>query len=423
MVGIVAKGSLRTDLTSSVDIFFANSQQNDIRRYDRLLGGDGRVRADFVPQRLTFGYVRYEKFFADTFIEAKVSLNTQTDGRRDQRRPTSALRIEENSDTVWGFEFNGSKSLDSHLLTGGVEVYRDSVDAVRSETSDGITESVRPRVPNGARYTSFGVFVLDEWSTLDSRLRISGGLRFSAFEYTARASDNVVAGQMAVPDTEASFTDVTFNLGANYTLSSTIDVWGRVARGFRAPSIFDLGEIGLTGGGFEVAPDEAVAFAALVGDSASSSAISTGESWQPLAPETVWSYEGGLRYFNRETRFEFTGFLSNFGDNINRRTLIVEHDVVGEEIGGQTIIAQDEEGRIFVAGEPNPVVSRANVSMLRVWGLDMLVQRSFGDRGRAPVSASRPRGAALDRRAQYATRAGRGLGRCAPDRLAGHTSG
>lgn len=395
-VGIVAKGSLRTGLTSSIDVLFMNSQQNDVRRYDRLLGGDGRVRADFVPQRLTFGYVRYEKFFADTFLQAKVSLNTQTDGRRDQRRPTSALRVEENSDTVWGFEFNGSKSLEHHLLTGGIEIYRDKVDAVRSETNDGVTQSVRPRVPNGAAYTSFGVFLLDEWSALDSRLRVSGGLRFSAFKYTARATDNVVAGQMFVPDTEASFTDLTFNMGANYTLSETLDVWGRVARGFRAPSIFDLGEIGLTGGGFEIAPDEAVAFNALVGDSASSSAISTSEAWQPLTPETVWSYEGGLRYFNRQTRLEFTGFLSNFGDNINRRTLIVEQDVVGDEIGGQTIIAQDEEGRIFIAGEPNPVLSRANASMLRVWGLEMLAQRSFGDRWLATVKASMQRGTELD---------------------------
>lgn len=395
-VGVVAKGSLRTDPTSSIDVFFTTSQQNDIRRYDRLLGGDGRVRADFVPQRLTFGYLRYEKFFADTFVEAKVSLNTQTDGRRDQRRPSSALRIERNSDTVWGFEFNGSKSLDHHLLTGGIEIYRDNVDAVRSETNNGITEAVRPRVPNGAAYSSFGVFLLDEWSTLDSRLRVSGGLRFSAFHYSVHASDNVLAGQSSVPDTEASFTDLTFNLGANYTLSETLDVWGRVARGFRAPSIFDLGEIGLTGGGFEVAPDEAVAFNALVGDSASSGAISTGETWRSLAPETVWSYEGGLRYFDRETRFEFTGFLSNFGDNINRRTLIVEQDMVGDEIGGQTVIAQDEEGRIFVAGEPNPVVSRANSSMLRVWGLELLAQRSFGDRWLATVKASMQRGTELD---------------------------
>ncbi len=394
--GLVAKGSLRTDFSSSIDVFFTSSQQNDVRRYDRLLGGDGRVRADFVPQRLNFGYVRYERFFTDTFVEAKISLNQQTDGRRDQRRPTSTLRVEQSSDTVWGLEVNGSKSLETHLVTGGIEVYRDTVDAVRAETSSGVTNAVRPRVPNGATYTSFGVFLLDEWTTINRRLRVSGGVRFSTFAYSARAADNVIAGLELVPDTEANFTDLTFNLGANYTLSDTLDVWGRVARGFRAPSIFDLGEIGLTGGGFEVAPDEAVAFGALVGDSASSTAISAGAPWQALTPEKVWSYEGGLRYFNRETRFEFTGFLSNFGDNINRRTLIVGQDVVGEEIGGATIVAQDEQGRIFVAGEPNAVVSRINVSRLRVWGLEVLAQRSFGDRWLATVKASMQRGTELD---------------------------
>lgn len=395
-VGIVAKASLKTGATSSVDGYYMFSQQHDVRRYDRTLGGDGRVRADFTPQRLGFGYLRYERFFADTFVEATLSLNTQTDGRRDQRRPTSRLREEQNSDTVWGLEVTGSKVLDRHLLTGGLEIYRDSVDASRFETADGITSPVRPRVPNGARYTSFGLFLLDEWSALEGRLRVSGGARFSAFDYRARAADNVIGGEPVVPDTDASFTDVTFNLGANYALTEQLGAWGRVARGFRAPSIFDLGEIGLTGGGFEVAPGEAVDIGALVGDSASSTALSTGTRWEPLAPEVVWSYEGGFRYFDRQTRVEFTGFLSNFGDNINRRTLIVRQNVVGETIGGQTIVGQDDDGRIFVAGEPSPVVSRANVDKLRVWGLEMLAQQAFGDRWLATLKASMQRGTEID---------------------------
>ncbi len=394
--GIVAKGSMRADATSSIDALFMRSQQNDIRRYDRLLGGDGRVRADFTPQRLTFGYVRYEKFFADTFIEAKVSLNTQTDGRRDQRRPTSTLRIEENSDTVWGLDFSGSKTVGQHLLTGGIDFYRDNVSAVRTETAADMTTVVRPRVPNGAAYQSFGAFVLDEWSTLAGRLRLSGGLRFSAFKYRALAADNIIDGVAVVPDTRADFTDLTFNLGANYELTENLGIWGRVARGFRAPSIFDFGEIGLAGASFEVAPDEAVGIGALVGNSASSSAISTGTNWAPLAPETVRSYEGGIRYFTRETRLEATGFLSNFGDNINRRTLIVPDNMVGQEIGGQTIVAQDDAGRIYVADESDPVVSRANASMLRVWGLELLAQKSFGDRWLATMKASMQRGDELD---------------------------
>jgi outer membrane receptor protein involved in Fe transport len=395
-VGLVAKGSVRTDSSSSINAFFTRSEQKDVRRYDRMLGGDGRVRADFRPQRLTFGYVRYEKFFADTFVEAKVSLNTQTDGRLDQRTPTSALSIEENSDTVWGLDFSGSRAVSRHLLTGGIDFYRDNVNAERAETGDGLTEIVRPRVPNGAAYQSFGVFLLDEWSTLDGRLRLSGGARFSAFKYRALAADNIIDGVAVVPDTRATFTDVTFNLGANYELADTVGVWGRVARGFRAPSIFDFGEIGLTGGGFEVAPDEAVGIGAIVGNSASASAISTGEAWLPLMPETVWSYEGGVRFFDRETRIEATGFLSNFGNNINRRTLIVPGNVVGQNIGGQTIVAQDSEGRIYVAGESDPVVSRVNASMLRVWGLEVLAQKSFGDRWLATLKASMQRGDELD---------------------------
>jgi outer membrane receptor protein involved in Fe transport len=393
--GLVAKASVRVDATSSLDGFLMASSQQDVQRYDRQLGGDGRVLAAFTPQRLTFGYVRYERFFADTFVEAKVSLNTQTDGRIDQNRPTSSIRTEYNSDTVWGVEASGSKSMERHLVTGGAEIYLDSVDATRDELADGITEAVRARVPNGATYRSLGVFLLDEWRASE-RLRLSGGLRFSAFEYRARASDNIIDGVAVVPDTDASFTDLTFNLGGNYTLSERWSVWGRLARGFRAPSIFDFGEIGLTGGGFEVTPDEAIGIGAQVGDSAGTSAKSTGEAWSPLAAETVWSYEAGVRYFRRQTRLEVTGFLSNFGDNISRRTLMVSNNVVGQEIGGQTIVAQDDDGRIYVAGETSPVVSRVNASMLRVWGIEAVAQQAFGDRWLATVKASLQRGNELD---------------------------
>ncbi len=394
--GLVAKGSLRTDATSSLDAFFTRSEQHDVRRYDRLLGGDGRVRAEFTPQRLTFGYVRYEKFFNNTFVEAKVSLNTQTDGRIDQRRPTSTLREERNSDTVWGLDFSGSHTFGRHLVTAGVDFYRDNVDASRTEIRDSGETAVRPRIPNGATYQSFGFFVLDEFTAMDGRLRLSGGLRYSGFKYRALAADNIIDGEPVVPDTRSDFTDLTFNLGVNYNITDAIGVWGRLARGFRAPSIFDFGEIGLTGGGFEVAPDEAVGIGAEIGDSASSTAFSTGASWTNLQPETVWSYEGGLRYSTRETRIEATAFMSNFGNNINRRTLIVPTNVVGQEIGGQTIVAQDSAGRIYIAGETDPIVSRVNISELRVWGLEALLQQSIGDRWLATMKASLQRGDEID---------------------------
>ncbi len=394
--GLTAKVNLQASSTGTLSGYLVRSEQYDIRRYDRLLGGDGRLVAEFDPQQLTFGYLRYSRFFTNEFLEVTLSLNRQTDGRRDQRRPTDSLRTERNQDTALGIEVIGSKTFASHLLSGGVEVYDEDVDAARAQTSNGISVAVRPRVPNGATYRSLGFFVLDEWTAVGGRLLFSGGARYSAFRYRARSVDNIIGGEALVPDTQATFDDLTFNLGANYAASDTLSAWGRVARGFRAPSVFDLGEIGLTGGGFEISPTEAVDFGAVVGDSAGRDARRTGSSWHPLMPEVLWSYEAGLRWFDNDVRIELTGFSSEFSEAISRRTVIIDEPVVGQTIGGEAIVAQGTEGRIFVGADPDPVVSRANIGRLRVWGLELLAQKSWGLHWLTTLKASLQRGTELD---------------------------
>ncbi len=394
--GLTAKASLRTGSTGTLSGYLVRSEQYDVRRYDRLLGGDGRLVADFDPQQLTFGYLRYSHFSTDGFLEVTLSLNRQRDGRRDQRRPTDSLRTELNQDTALGVEVIGSRAVGSHLISGGIEVYDEAVHATRTQMQDGATVGVRPRVPNGATYRSLGFFVLDEWRAIGDRLLFSGGARYSAFRYRVQAVDNIIDGEALVPDTRATFDDLTFNLGANYAASDTLSAWGRVARGFRAPSVFDLGEIGLTGGGFEIAPDEAVGLGAVIGDSASRDAVRTASSWRPLMPEVLWSYEAGFRWFDDDVRVELTGFSSEFSEAISRRTVIVDDPVVGQTIGAQTILAQDSEGRIFVGDDPDPVVSRANIGRVRVWGLELLAQKSWGVHWLATLKASMQRGNELD---------------------------
>ena len=394
--GLTVKASLQAGSNSTLSGYLVRSEQYDVRRYDRLLGGDGRMVAAFDPQQLTFGYLRYSRFFANEFLEMTLSLNRQTDGRRDQRRPSDSLRTELNRDTALGIEVIGSRSFGNHLISGGIEVYDEDVDASRTQTSNAVSLSVRPRVPNGATYRSIGFFVLDEWSAIDDRLLFSSGARYSAFRYRARSVDNIIDDKILVPDTRATFDDLTFNLGTNYAVSSTFSAWGRVARGFRAPSVFDLGEIGLTGGGFEIAPDEAVGLGAIIGDSASRDASRTESFWRPLMPEVLWSYEAGLRWFNDNSRVELTGFISEFSEAISRRTVFINNPVVGETIAGETIVAQDTAGRIFVASDPDPVVSRANIGRLRVWGVEMLAQKSWGTHWLATLKASVQRGTELD---------------------------
>ncbi len=393
---LAAKATLRTSDTSSLSAYYIGSSQYDIRRYDRLLGGDGRVLAEFAPQRLDFGYLRYEKSFSDTFLSSTLSVNRQADGRTDQRRPASPIVEETTVVTAFGFETSLSRDLRPHLLTAGLEIYDEHVNSERFEARGASTEQARPRFPNGARYTSFGFFLLDDFQALAQRLNVSVGARYSAFRYAVRAADNLIGGMPVVPDATSTFDDLTFNLGASFALNPTVTVWGRAARGFRAPSVFDLGSLGLTGGGFEVSPEEAVGFLALIGNSSGRNATSTGTRWEALDPETLFSYEAGIRWFSSGFRFEITGFDSEFRQAISRRVLLIERPVVGEHIGGQEILAQDDQGRIFVEADADPVVSRANIGALRVRGLELLGQKAWGDTWLATLKGSLQRGWELD---------------------------
>ncbi len=376
--GVAGKASYKVREAGSITGFYLRNEQFDVRRYDRLLGGEGRSIAAFTPQLLNFGYARYQDVVADDiFIETTFSVNRQTDGREDRRFADSTLRVEQNEVTAYGYEFMASSNASDHLISMGAEVYDEYVDSFRNEVRDGDVTAARPRVPNGSRYTSLGVFVLDDWSLLEDRMQLSGGVRFSYFRAAISAADNIIDGEPVVPDSEESFSDLTFNVGTTYQLTEQASVYGRVARGFRAPSLFDFAETGLTGGGFEVAPQEAVAYGALIGDSASSGAVSTGLPWKDLSAELLWSFETGFRWRDERTRFDFAFFDSELTDSISRRTMIVPGDVVGQTIGGETITAQDDVGRIFVAVDPDPVVSRANIGRSRVWGIEWLFEREI----------------------------------------------
>lgn len=395
--GATGKFNTRLGVDGNLTGFFMYNEQNGVRRYDRLLGGDGRMRADFRPQQLGFGYARYQDIFGEVLFESTFSANRQTDGRASQTRLTSDLSEELNRATSIGYQASASLSTGPHLVTVGGEVYDDFVDSSETETTtDGETTPVRGRYPNGARYTSIGLFVLDEWSAIPRRLQVSGGLRFSSFHFRTEAEDNLIGGVPVVPTASESFTDLTFNAGATVLLNDETSIFGRVARGFRAPSVFDLGEQGLTGGGFEVAPSEAVRIGAQVGDAASTDAVSTGKPWSSLEAEKLWSFEAGVRWWSNGNRVELAFFDSEMVEMLARRTLIVLDPVVGEIIGGELIIAQDAAGRIFVPVDGRPVVSRSNIGDQRVWGVEGLWQQTWGRSWRSVVKGGLQRGRELD---------------------------
>ncbi|MFQ5816568.1 MAG: TonB-dependent receptor domain-containing protein [Terriglobia bacterium] len=394
-----AKLGLRLRSDQFLTFSWIQSEQYGVRRYDRLLGGEGRLRSDLLPQRLSFGYVRYQKLGTGRLqnLEATVSLNRQTDGQISQVREASPRGTEVNRVTALGYLFSTSWApLYGHSLAAGVEFYDEYVFGKRTESTGGVFQQVRPRFPNGTRYQSLGVYVLDDWAAIPSKLLVESGLRFSHFRFRSRSDKNVfLNGVPTVPDATESFTDLTFNAGLSYSLVPSLVVFGRVARGFRAPTVFDLGEQGLTGGGFEVSPRATLALGALIGDSAGSNAVSTGRSWQALRPEVLWSFEGGLRWKTQRVNGNLTLFDSEFVDSIQRRVLIVPTPVVGQIIGNETITDQDATGRIFVDLDFRPVVSRANIGRIRIQGLEAWLRVNWSDEWSSAFKTSRQRGREL----------------------------
>lgn len=396
-----SKFGVQLDAQQFLTFAWIQSEQFGIRRYDRLLGGEGRLLHNFGPQRLGFGYVRYQRLDAGALrsLEATFSINRQTDGQTTQTRPTSPRENEISRVTALGYRLATAWApVARHALTAGGEFYDEFVfGRAFALEPGGVPEPIRPRFPNGTRYQSLGLYVSDDWEALPQKLFFEAGTRFSYFRYRSFAGKNVfVDGRPTVPDATETFTDLTFNAGASYFLRPELVLFGRTARGFRAPTVFDLGEQGITGGGFEVSPSEAVRLGAEVGDSASRDARSTGLPWQPLEPEVLWSFEGGLRWRWERVSGDVTWFDSEFFDAIQRRVLIVPVNVVGQTVGDEPIIAQDDVGRIFVAADFRPVVSRANIGRVRIWGVESTLRLNWTRQWSSTLRHSAHRGRELD---------------------------
>jgi hemoglobin/transferrin/lactoferrin receptor protein len=160
----------------------------------------------------------------------------------------------------------------------------------------------------------------------------------------------------------------------------SLSLSANLSRGFRAPHMTDLGTLGLTGSGFEVAAPDVAGLGATVGDSAAGSAVSTGQSVTQVKPETSFTYEFGARYRHHIVESWFSFFVNDIEDNIAKQALILPLGAVGLTLGGQPITAQNPNGTVFVAASTNPVLVRVNFDNVRLWGIEHRARAKFGAR-------------------------------------------
>jgi hemoglobin/transferrin/lactoferrin receptor protein len=259
------------------------------------------------------------------------------------------------------------------FLVGG-DFYNERVTGAQSYGFNPVTRVAtlrRGRVPDNALYRSGGLFVQDLFEVVPAKLRLVGNIRYSAASYEARAVDSsLVGGKPLWPDDSLDVYSVTFRAGVVATPISGLSLLANVSRGFRAPHITDLGTLGLTGSGFEVAAPDVAGLGGTIGTTAGVTAVSTGLPVEQVDSEISMNYEVGIAYRNKRFDTNFAWFVNDIDDNIVKQALILPPGAVGKSLGGTPITAQGPNGVVFVAASPNPVLVRANFDDARIYGFE-----------------------------------------------------
>jgi hemoglobin/transferrin/lactoferrin receptor protein len=358
---------------------YTRSQQDFGKRYDQLLGGDGNLVADLRNLMLDFAYVKYNRANVGFFdqVTAVYSFNAQREERVNQGgngNPRNTITHEYERTTAQGFQLRGSARLGARqeLLVGG-EYYPERVKAPSFGVNPvtGVSSVRRGRIPDGATYGSTGIFAQDSFDIVSGRLRVQGGVRYSAARYRASAADSpLVNGKPLWPDDSLDASNVTFRAGVVAAPRQGWTVRGSVSRGFRAPHITDLGTLGLTGTGYTVSADEVEGRGATVGTTAGASAVSTGLPVDPAGPETSYQFEAGAGYHGSRFSTDASFFVNTVYDNIVYQALILPPGAVGTTLGDQTITSQGPTGVVYVPAASNPVLVRTNYGDARIRGFE-----------------------------------------------------
>ena len=369
--GTYLSGSARAGQNGLVTGIYLHNNLTGSSRYDRIDGGNGVYRSGFDPQRLDFAVFRYANRAAAGTADwsAAVSVNRQADGRFEQARPTAVLDQQRSVTTAIGYQLEGGRRLAGHHVRGGVELYRESIDASREQVtvSTGAASPQRPDIPNGTTYDTVGAFVSDSLQL--GRVGLRGGLRYGRYDFATVA--DTVHPAFGVVDEQVQVNAVTFSVGTVYSVTPSLNATFNVSRGFRAPNSSDLASIGLSGGGgFGIDPSRAATLGGVVGSTGGADAVSTGEAFSALRPEVLYAFEPGVRFRAGRYSASMTVFDLEYRDNFEARSIVFPASIVGTNIAGYDVVRVDGNGLAYIAQDTRPIRASINVGHSRIVGFE-----------------------------------------------------
>ena len=273
-------------------------EQPQSPRVDELVPGYGQDRPSseqywFRPNRREFLHARYRlDSDAQWFerFEAHLARQVITDDRRTQDFGATEITDEASASTLDGLtlQFNSPWGRGGNELVWGFETYRDDVSSSRLRRDDatGVASPARGRYPDGSSMDSFAAYLSNRWRF--DRLTLDAGLRYSRFDIRLPAAGETGAVRLE-PD------DLTGDAHLAFELAPGLRVLANVGRGFRPPNIFDLGTLGSRPGNRFNIPNP------------------------DLQPETVWSYDLGLKVARGGWEAEAFVWYSDYRDKISSR--------------------------------------------------------------------------------------------------------
>ncbi|MFN2454278.1 MAG: TonB-dependent receptor domain-containing protein [Pyrinomonadaceae bacterium] len=369
-------------------LHYQRGQQDGGKRYDQLLGGDGNLIADLRNLMSDFFYGRYLKQRVGFFDNASVTLsyNTQREERVNQGgrgNPLASITHQYERTQTFGINAYLDKQLtrDNTLLIG-TDFYRETVRAPAFTFRPTNNSSVpsRPRIPDGARYLSYGFYTQDVYEVIPERLRLSGALRFNVASYSSRAANSaLVNGLPLFPNDSLRTDDFSGRFGVVTSPVKDFSVVFNYSRGFRAPNITDLGTLGLTGDGFEVDSNSALSLGGTIGTTAGRDAVSTNLPVARQRSEVSNNYDLGFRYRRKRFDTDLTGFLIDINQAIVKQALILPQGATGLLLGDQPITNQLPNGVVLVPLSTSPVLVRANFTDARLFGLEYTLNARLTD--------------------------------------------
>lgn len=228
-----------------VDLTFQETRQNDVPRTDKFINSNERQVFD--PQERTAVNLLWNSRTSYAFADrVSGSLSYQRQREELDRKKFGSTLKRHNDDKIHSFGLTlqaDALAFDRHLLTYGLEIYKDRVDSSRTDTEAGVSTEKQGTFPDDSKYYTGGVYLQDEFP-LSEHSSLVAGVRYS---YSRAETELEDFGKF-----DDTYQDVTGSLRWIGRIAPQLNLFAGVSQGFRAPNLDDIAVLRSTNEGTDV---------------------------------------------------------------------------------------------------------------------------------------------------------------------------